>query len=140
MDRLNARIARHYSSGELLERFRHGLRRMGANPEALTYDDVAGGDEFHVGGAEATEALLDQLAIGTDMHVLDIGAGVGGVARRVARRCGCRVTGVDITSEFVETAEALTAMVGMEGPVGFLVGSGPAARGASTWRSSSTSA
>ena len=124
MDHFDARITEHYSSGTLLERFRDGLRQAGADPDALTYDDLAGGDEFHVGGAEATEALLDQLDIGADSHVLDIGSGIGGPARRVAQRYGCRVTGVDLTTEFVETAEALTAMVGMEGPVAFLVGSG----------------
>lgn len=124
MEHLNTRIAEHYSSGKLLERFRQGLRQAGADLDALTCDDLAGGDEFHVGGTEATDALLGQLDIGAGAHVLDIGAGIGGAARRVAQRCGCRVTGVDLTPEFVATAEALTTLVGMDDTVGFIVGSG----------------
>jgi ubiquinone/menaquinone biosynthesis C-methylase UbiE len=124
MENQNTQITEHYSSGKLLERFRQGLRRAGADLDALTYEDLAGGDEFHVGAAEATDALLDQLEIAEDSHVLDIGAGVGGAARSVAHRCGCRVTGVDLTPEFVETARALTEMVGMENAVNFVVASG----------------
>ena len=124
MDDPNTQIAGHYSSGTLLERFLQGLRQAGADPDALEYADLAGGDEFHVGGAEATDALLDKLELGAGSHVVDIGSGVGGPARRVAHRYGCRVTGIDLTPEFVETAEALTALVGMEGSVSSLVGSG----------------
>ncbi len=79
---------------------------------------------FHVGATEATDALLGQIEIAEDAHVLDIGTGVGGVARRVAHRCGCRVTGVDLAPEFVEAAKALTEMGAMEDAVNFVVASG----------------
>jgi ubiquinone/menaquinone biosynthesis C-methylase UbiE len=124
MENLNTQITEHYSSGMLLEGFRQGLRRAGADLDALSYEDLAGGDEFHVGATEATDRLLDQLEIAEDAHVLDIGAGVGGVARRAAHRCGCRVTGVDVTPELIETARALTEMVAMDDVVEFVVASG----------------
>ena len=41
----------------------------------------------------------------------------------IATRYGCRVTGVDLTPQFVETARALSAMCGMEDRVRFEVGS-----------------
>src|SRR5690606_33691687 len=78
-------------------------------------------DEFHIGGAEATAALLDQLDIGPDTRVLDIGSGIGGPARTIAERTGARVTGVDLTPDFVETARSLTETVGLSAD--FVVGS-----------------
>jgi ubiquinone/menaquinone biosynthesis C-methylase UbiE len=41
----------------------------------------------------------------------------------IAARCGCRVTGVDLTPHFVETARALSSMCGMAERVRFEVGS-----------------
>lgn len=124
MHDVNQLIAEHYTCGTLYERFREGLKRSGVDPDAPGFDDLAGGDEFHVGGIEATRALLGQLGIVPDMHVLDIGSGVGGPARVAAHDYGCRATGVDLTPEFVATAKRLTGLVGMEDRVSFEVGSG----------------
>ena len=55
--------------------------------------------------------LLD--ASGTD-HVLDVGSGIGGPARYMARRFGCRVSGIDLTVEFCEVARHLTSLLGLE--------------------------
>ena len=106
-------IVGHYSSGSLLDRIMDGLRRMGKDAGAVTADDLKAVDEFHIGGVQATDALLDQLPIGPQTAVLDIGAGIGGPARHMAARFGAQVTGIDLTPEFVETAERLTAMTGL---------------------------
>ncbi len=55
--------------------------------------------------------------------MLDIGSGIGGTARLIAERSGARVTGIDLTREFVETATALTALVGLDDRVDFRQGS-----------------
>ena len=55
--------------------------------------------------------LLD--ASGTD-HLLDVGSGIGGPARYMARRFGCRVSGIDLTAEFCEVARHLTSLLGLE--------------------------
>ncbi|HEY7869160.1 MAG TPA: methyltransferase domain-containing protein, partial [Methylomirabilota bacterium] len=47
-------------------------------------------------------------------RILDIGCGVGGPARYMAKRFRCRVDGIDITPPFVEAANKLTALLGME--------------------------
>ena len=77
-------------------------------------DDLAPVDEFHLGGAVATAALIADLELAADDHVLDIGCGIGGPARRMAAVSGCRVTGVDLTATFVDAATALSARVGLD--------------------------
>ena len=49
-------------------------------------------EEFHIGGRVATESFLDQMQIGPDDHVLDVGCGLGGASRFVAERYGARVS------------------------------------------------
>ena len=56
-------------------------------------------------------------------HVLDIGSGLGGPARYLAHMYGCRVTGIDLTAEFVATAADLTRRTHLSDRVAFQQGS-----------------
>jgi SAM-dependent methyltransferase len=56
---------------------------------------------------------LAPLDVGAGTRVLDVGAGLGGPARLLAHRRGCRVTCVDLTPEFCAAARLLTAMTGL---------------------------
>ena len=53
------------------------------------------------------------------MHLLDIGCGIGGPSRFFAEERGCRVTGIDLTDDYVRTATALAARVGLGGQVSY---------------------
>ena len=123
MSDLEDGVADQYSAYDVLSRIKAGLEGMGHDPERIEPDVLKAVDEFHIGGAEATAHLLDQLAVHADTRVLDIGSGIGGPARLVAGRFGAKVTGVDLTPAFVETARALSAMCGVSDRVGFEVGS-----------------
>jgi SAM-dependent methyltransferase len=116
-------VSEHYASYDVLARIRAGLAAMGHDPDRISPEVLKPVDEFHIGGAEATAALLEQLDLRPDMEVLDIGSGIGGPARMISARYGCRVTGVDLTAHFVDTARALSAMCGMSERVRFEVGS-----------------
>jgi SAM-dependent methyltransferase len=123
MHDVEAGVAKHYSSYDVLARIRTGLAEMGHDPDRIAPEVLKPVDEFHIGGGEATAALLETLNIRADMEVLDIGSGIGGPARMIAVRYGCRVTGVDLTPHFVEAARALSGMCGMADRVRFEVGS-----------------
>ncbi|MEM9466410.1 MAG: methyltransferase domain-containing protein [Actinomycetota bacterium] len=97
------------------------LRDLG-DPDTISVDDLAPADEFHLGGAVATAAIIDALAVRAGDRVLDIGSGLGGPARRIAATTGARVTGVDLTAEFVRTATRLSDRVGLQELTTFLVG------------------
>lgn len=116
-------VAEHYASGALTRRIREALESLGVDPDAATPDDLKPVDEFHTGGVQATEDLLAQVAIGPETAVLDIGSGLGGTARFIASRYGARVEGVDLTPEFVETAQDLSALAGLSELTSFQVGS-----------------
>jgi ubiquinone/menaquinone biosynthesis C-methylase UbiE len=66
-----------------------------------------------VGGREATLRLAGLAAPAEGARVLDVGAGIGGPARLLARRFGCRVTALDLTEEFCRLAAELTARAGL---------------------------
>ena len=107
-------VSRHYTHGGLTEAIRAGLASLGKTPDTVTVDDLAPVDEFHIGGRKASRDFLDQLGLVAEKHVLDVGCGLGGTARFVAGRYGSRVTGIDLTSEFVETGNALCTWVGLD--------------------------
>lgn len=77
-------------------------------------------DQYHAGGSEAVERLLAGLELAPAMTVLDVGSGLGGPARQVARSTGCVVVGVDITASYVEAAAALTLGADLQDQVSFV--------------------
>lgn len=87
---------------------------------ALTQPQLDGIDQFHGGGAEAVDRLLPSLGLTPGMTALDVGSGLGGPARQVARTTGCAVVGVDLTQSYVDTAVALTEAAGLSESVHFL--------------------
>lgn len=116
-------VARHYGKGGLLERMLAALQQAGKDMDRLTIDDLAPIDEFHSRRRTATAELGALLApVATD-RAIDIGSGVGGPSRYLAATYGCRVSGVDLTQEFVDTATALTGLVGLSDRVDFRQGS-----------------
>ncbi|MDD9877203.1 MAG: methyltransferase domain-containing protein [Magnetovibrio sp.] len=106
-------ITRHYTVGSLLEKLDAALADDGADPARPGMDALAPYDQFHGRGIEATVDLADGLDIAPGDHVLDIGSGIGGPARYMAERFGCRVSGIDLTAEFCDVARVLTARLGM---------------------------
>lgn len=104
-------VANHYAHGSLIDAIRDGVQKLGKTINSIHIDDLGPVDEFHIGGRLATESFLDQLDIGAGHRVLDVGCGLGGGSRFAAHRYGCRVTGVDLTQEYVETGNELCAWV-----------------------------
>ena len=63
----------------------------------------------HIGGMEATEALVRLCHIYPDTYVLDVGCGVGMTPCFLAKSVGCRVMGVDISPRMVERSQERAA-------------------------------
>ncbi len=123
MSDIETAVSQHYGNLDLLERILDRLKQMGIAPDAVTPDDLAPVDELHVGGRAATEYAVAKLAPGQQDHVLDVGCGIGGAARYIAANLGCRVTGIDLTPDFIAVARALTDMTGLQQKASFTVAS-----------------
>ena len=107
-------VASHYSGGSLLEVIKDGLAKLNKTPADVSTEDLGPVDEFHTGGRVATKALLDQLSLAPSDHVLDVGCGLGGSSRYTVTEYGCRVTGIDLTPEFIEAGRTLNEWVGLD--------------------------
>jgi SAM-dependent methyltransferase len=94
-------------------------RLVGADLAALTQQQRDSLDQFHAGGPEAVDLLLPGLRLTAGMTVLDVGSGLGGPARQIARRTGVTVVGVDITPAYIDAALALTRTAGLAEQVRF---------------------
>jgi SAM-dependent methyltransferase len=106
-------IAQHYSRGGLEQQVLDVLTTIGADPEHLDPDQLAPVDEFHIGGRSATVELVNQLNLRPGLRVLDVGSGLGGTARYLARQHAVEVTGLDLTMDYVQVAASLTRRAGL---------------------------
>jgi sarcosine/dimethylglycine N-methyltransferase len=101
----------------------HDLARDGIALDGLTEDTLQHYDQDHFGGLEAVDVLAARAGIDGASHVLDVCSGMGGPARYLASRLGCRVTGLDITLSRHQSAIRLTELVGLQHLVDFRHGS-----------------
>jgi ubiquinone/menaquinone biosynthesis C-methylase UbiE len=106
-------VSAHYAHGHLIAAIRDGIVSLGKTVSSVTIDDLAPVDEFHVGGRQASEHFLDQLAFTHESRVLDVGCGLGGPARFAASRYHCRIDGIDLTPEYVEAGQEICKWVGL---------------------------
>ena len=116
-------VLAHYRHGSLEQALLAGLVAAGKDPDKLNLDDVAAADEFHIGGRQATVDLATEIAPAAGMHLIDIGSGLGGPSRFFAQNYGCRVTGVDLSEEYVVTAGSLARRTALDGRVDYRVAS-----------------
>ena len=116
-------VTHHYGSQGIAGRVLAALREAKGADAPVTPEGLAPFDQFHGRGVVATEELVALLKPQAGERLLDIGSGIGGPARWIAAKFGCRVTGVDLTPEFCAAAEALNAVTGLADRVTFLNGS-----------------
>jgi ubiquinone/menaquinone biosynthesis C-methylase UbiE len=112
-------ISQHYARGDLEEAILQALVASGKDLDRLAPSDLSPVDEFHTGGRQATVDFAVQADFAPGMHLLDVGCGIGGPSRFLAAERGCRVTGIDLTEDYVRTAAALARRVGLAGQVAY---------------------
>ncbi|MDX2477905.1 MAG: class I SAM-dependent methyltransferase [Gammaproteobacteria bacterium] len=112
-------IHSYYSPNNLYNKIIEGLNEIGKDLSKVTLDDLQPVDEFHIRGDIATKELIKLSNFSPDMHILDVGCGVGGSTRRLSHEAGCLVTGIDLSDEYIDAAERLTQLLTMQERVKF---------------------
>ncbi len=112
-------IHQYYSPDDLYNKILEGLASLGKPLDSLTLDDLQPVDEFHIRGDAATRELIALANFGADMHILDVGCGIGGSTRRLAQATGCQVTGIDLSDAYIDVARRLTTLLRLQERVRF---------------------
>ena len=110
----NSLIDAQYSTGVSRRHIEQALVAAGKDLGHLAPADLWSLEDFHTMGRIATTQLVDLIGVTSETEVLDAGTGIGGTARFVADRCQCRVTAVDLTDEYCDTARWLNRLVGLD--------------------------
>jgi len=125
MERLNNQIEDHYHKSNLYEEIILRLQQKGVDLNQLTRDDISAVDEFHVRGAEVSRELAQYLNL-QGSRILDVGCGLGGPCRMLADEYDCEVTGIDLSPEYIRTAEKLSSLVSLSDKTKFTIGNATA--------------
>jgi MPBQ/MSBQ methyltransferase len=123
-DAFHDNVIKHYSRDNLEKVILSALQKSGKDIDNLTPEDLAPIDEFHVRGRKATIELAHEIKLEPDMHVLDVGSGIGGPSRYIAGEFGCRVTGIDLTDAYCRVAQMLAERMGLSNLVTYRQGDG----------------
>ncbi len=111
---VNEAIQSHYTRPDLGAAILEALAKAGKDVDHLTPQDLAPVDEFHIRGRTATLELARAAGLDASHRVLDVGSGLGGTARCLAKEFSCHATGTALTQEYCRTAEMLSARVGLQ--------------------------
>lgn len=101
-------VAGHYARSDLVAAIQAGMVALGKTEATVTAEDLSAVDQFHIGGTRATADLFDALKLTPQDHLLDVGCGLGGPARQAAERHRCRVSGIDLTADYVEAGNTIS--------------------------------
>lgn len=119
---VNETVQSHYTRSGLGDLILAALEQAGKDLNRLTPEDLAPIDEFHIRGRAATLELARTARVDSKKRVLDVGSGIGGTSRCLAREFGCRVTGIDLTEEYCSAAAMLSDRTGLAQLVEFRQG------------------
>jgi hypothetical protein len=86
-----ADVQAHWTRPGVLARIDAALTELGHNPQNLTPEILATVEHLHSGGLATTRDQAERIAVTEESQVLDVGCGIGGPARYLAHRYGCRV-------------------------------------------------
>ena len=116
-------IPSHYAYNDLYEAILTALSNAGIPADKVSRKDLTAIDEFHVRGQEVTLELAAAAGLKPGMRILDAGCGLGGTCRLLADEFNCNVTGIDITEDYIRTADKLSVLTGLQHKTRFVNGS-----------------
>jgi ubiquinone/menaquinone biosynthesis C-methylase UbiE len=108
-----ADVQAHWTRPGVLARIDTALTELGHDPQKVDPEILAAVEHLHSGGLATTRDQAERITLTRESRILDVGCGTGGPARYLAQKYGCRVEGVDLTPELIETGQVLTKRCGL---------------------------
>jgi len=104
-----------------VQRFWSELEQI-TQQKSITVPDLINLDQYHYLGIEAVDIAAQKLGISERSHILDIGSGIGGTARYLAWKYGCKATGIELQEQLHTVGIEMTNATGMQDRVKLMVG------------------
>lgn len=105
------------------ERVYNEISAAGHEKEALLKEeDIRLFDQYHYLGTDAVDDAIGYLKVGPKSRLVEVGSGLGGPARYLAEKTGCRVTAVEIQPDLNQIASSLTKRCGLSALVDHFCG------------------
>jgi ubiquinone/menaquinone biosynthesis C-methylase UbiE len=79
------------------------------------------GDIWSHCGEETILKHTEKAEIKSTDKILDLGCGIGGPARIIAEKYNCKIQGIDLDTEAIEVAKAITKLEGLENLISYNV-------------------
>ena len=80
-----------------IDRIYNELRELGkANSGSLSVNELSSFDQLHYHGTQAIDFAIKKLNINHKSKILEIGSGLGGPARYLAKKTGANITAVEL--------------------------------------------
>ena len=117
---MSTRVQDHYGASDIVGRILAAVPWATTDGTPLATEQLFPFDQLHGREILATRDHAAKLNPATGTHLLDVGSGIGGLARYCASVLGCRVTGIDLTPQFVAAATELTRLTGLADRVDFV--------------------
>jgi sarcosine/dimethylglycine N-methyltransferase len=114
VDMPDSGVSAQYSTGLSRHNIEQALLAAGQDLDHLQPADLGLLADFHTMGPIATSQLAELAQVTSQDQVLDAGSGIGGTARFLASQYRCRVTAIDLTEEYCETARWLNRLTGLD--------------------------
>lgn len=121
MENLNQNIENHYLKEKLYEDIVDRLIEQEIDLNEVKRADIAGADEFHVRGAAVSKELAESINL-EGSTILDVGCGLGGPCRMLADEYNCQAIGIDLSKEYIRTANGLSKLVKLDNKTSFVQG------------------
>ena len=118
----NREIQKYWERLGLSEAILSALTESRESLDGLTIDDLEPFDQFHGGRKRMTVHLAQLAGLKPNMHVLDVGGGLGGAARTLAVEFGCSVTVLDLTETYIQAGRMLNSLLRLDHRITFQAG------------------
>ena len=106
-----------------IDRIYNELRELGkANSGSLSVNELSSFDQLHYHGTQAIDFAIKKLNINHKSKILEIGSGLGGPARYLAKKTGANITAVELQEDHHDAAVYLTKRCNLDSKVEHICG------------------